>query len=32
MPGKHKNPTISFRVSDYERRAIEAKIKLIGLQ
>ena len=28
MPGKHKNPTISFRVSDYERRAIEANIKM----
>ena len=28
MPRKHKNPTISFRVSDYERRAIEANIKM----
>lgn len=32
MPGKHKNPTISFRVSDYERRAIEANIKMSGMQ
>ena len=31
MPGKHKNPTISFRVSDYERRAIEANIKMSGM-
>ena len=27
MPGVHKNPTISFHISDYERREIEAKIK-----
>lgn len=31
MPGKHKNPTISFRVSDYERWAIEANIKMSGM-
>lgn len=31
MPGKHKNPTISFRVSNYERRAIEANIKMSGM-
>ena len=31
MPRKHKNPTISFRVSDYERRAIEANIKMSGM-
>lgn len=31
MPGKHKNPTISFRVSEYERRAIEANIKMSGM-
>ena len=31
MPGKHKNSTISFRVSDYERRAIEANIKMSGM-
>ena len=31
MPGKHKNPTISSRVSDYERRAIEANIKMSGM-
>lgn len=27
MSGVHKHPTISFRVSDYERREIDAKIK-----
>lgn len=31
MSGKHKNPTISFRVSDYERQAIEANIKISGM-
>lgn len=31
MPGKHKNPTISFRISDYERREIDAKIKASGM-
>lgn len=31
MPGIHKNPTISFRISDYERRAIDAKIKASGM-
>lgn len=32
MPGKHKNPTISFRVSDSTRKEIEAKIKASGMQ
>lgn len=31
MPGIHKNPTISFRVSEYERKEIEAKIKASGM-
>lgn len=31
MPGKHKNSTISFRVSGYERRSIEATIKMSGM-
>ena len=31
MPGVHKNPTISFRISDYERREIESKIKASGM-
>ncbi|MHB8130950.1 MAG: plasmid mobilization protein [Mobilitalea sp.] len=31
MSNKHKNPTISFRVSDYERKAIEARILTSGL-
>src|SRR5574344_3063110 len=31
MPGVHNNPTISFRISDYERREIEAKIKASGM-
>ena len=31
MSGVHKNPTISFRISDYERREIEAKIKASGM-
>lgn len=31
MPGTHKNPTISFRVSEYERKEIEAKIKASGM-
>lgn len=31
MPGVHKNPTISFRISDYERREIEAKIRASGM-
>ena len=31
MSGQHKHPTISFRVSDYERREIEAKIKASGM-
>lgn len=31
MSNKHKNPTISFRVSDYERKAIEARIRASGL-
>ena len=28
MSGVHKNPTISFRISDYERREIEARITM----
>ncbi len=32
MPGVHKNPTISFRISDYERREIEAKIVTSGMR
>lgn len=31
MPGTHKYPTISFRISDYERREIDAKIKASGM-
>ncbi len=31
MSNKHKNPTISFRVSDYERQAIEARILASGM-
>lgn len=31
MSNKHKNPTISFRVSDYEKKAIEARILASGL-
>ena len=31
MSGQHKYPTISFRISDYERREIEAKIKASGM-
>ncbi len=31
MSGFHKNPTISFRISDYERREIEARIKASGM-
>ena len=31
MSGVHKHPTISFRVSDYERREIDARIKAIGM-
>ena len=31
MSGVHKYPTISFRVSDYERREIDAKIKASGM-
>ena len=31
MSNVHKNPTISFRVSDDERREIEAKIKVSGM-
>lgn len=31
MPGTHKYPTISFRISDYQRREIEAKIKASGM-
>ena len=31
MPGTHKYPTISFRISDYERREIDAMIKASGM-
>ena len=31
MSGVHKNPTISFRISDHERREIEARIKMSGM-
>lgn len=31
MSGVNKNPTISFRISDYERREIEARIKASGM-
>lgn len=31
MSNKHKYPTISFRISDYERREIEARIKASGM-
>lgn len=31
MSNKHKNPTISFRVSDTERKQIEARILASGL-
>lgn len=31
MSGQHKYPTISFRISDQERREIEAKIKASGM-
>lgn len=31
MSGVHKNPTISFRISEYERREIEARIKMSGM-
>lgn len=32
MPGVHKNPTISFRINDSQRKEIEAKIKVSGMQ
>lgn len=32
MPGAHKNPTISFHISDYERREIDAKVKASGMR
>ena len=32
MPGLHKYPTISFRISDSQRKEIEAKIKVSGMQ
>lgn len=32
MSGKHKYPTISFRVSDYERRTIDAKVRASGMR
>ncbi len=31
MNNQHKNPTISFRVSEYERKAIEARILASGM-
>ena len=31
MSNQHKNPTISFRVSEYERKAIEARILTSGM-
>ena len=31
MPGVHKKPTISFRVSDIERVQIDANIKASGM-
>lgn len=31
MPGTHKYPTISFRISDYERKEIDAKVKASGM-
>lgn len=31
MSGVHKNPTISFRISEREREEIEAKIEVSGL-
>lgn len=31
MPGTHKYPTISFRISDYERREFDAKVKASGM-
>ncbi|RHQ42832.1 MULTISPECIES: plasmid mobilization protein [unclassified Roseburia] len=31
MSGVHKNSTISFRISDHERREIEARIKMSGM-
>lgn len=32
MPGKHKNPTISFRPTEEERIEIETRIALSGMQ
>lgn len=32
MSNKHKYPTISFRVSEYERNTIEARIKASGMK
>lgn len=32
MPGKHKNPTISFRPTEYERIQIETRIAMSGMQ
>lgn len=31
MSNQHKNPTISFRVSEYEQKAIEARILASGM-
>ena len=32
MPGKHKNQTISFRPTEYERIQIETRIAMSGMQ
>ena len=32
MPGQHKNPTISFRPTEYERIQIETRIAMSGMQ
>lgn len=32
MPGKHKNPAISFRPTEYERIQIETRIAMSGMQ
>ena len=31
MSNKHKNPTISFRITDAERKQIEARILASGM-
>lgn len=32
MPGQHKNPTISFRPTEYERIQIETRMAMSGMQ